>query len=84
LLPGNEIQYKWKNIRDNFRKELQLQKKVTSGQRTRKGRKYIHFHQLFFVPPIMQERDTSGNITPQQSVNESVAKDITGNQVGER
>jgi len=84
LLPGNEIQCKWKNILDNFRKELQLQNKVTSGQGRRKGRKYIHFHQLFLVPPIMQERDTSGNITPPQSDNESEAEDImTGNQVGE-
>ena len=32
----------------------------------------------------MQERDTSGNITPPQSVNESEAEDMTGNQVGER
>ena len=32
----------------------------------------------------MQERDTSGNITPPQSDNESEAEDImTGNQVGE-
>ena len=32
----------------------------------------------------MQERDTSGNITPPQSDNESEAEDImTGNEVGE-
>jgi hypothetical protein len=85
LLPGNEIQHKWRNIRDHFQKELQLQKNVTSGQGARKGRKYINFDKLLFFLPIMRERDTSGNITPPQSVNESEGEDImTGNQVGER
>jgi hypothetical protein len=57
---------------------------VTSGQEARKGCKYIHFDQLLFFLPIMQERYTSGNITRPQSVNESEAEDImTGNQVGE-
>ena len=83
MLPGNEIQRKWRSIRDNFRKELQLQKKVTSGQGARKGCKYIHFDQLLFFLPIMQEQDTSGNITHPQSVNESEAEDMTRNQVGE-
>jgi hypothetical protein len=83
LLPGNEIQRNWRNIRHNFRKELQLQKKVTSGQRARKRRKYIYFDQLLFLLPMMQ-RDTSGNITPPPSANESEAQDITtGNEMGE-
>jgi hypothetical protein len=83
LLPGNEIQRKWRNIRDNFRKELQLQKKVTSGQGARKRRKYIYFDQLLFLLPTMQ-RDTSGSVTPPSSVNESETQDITtGNEMGE-
>jgi hypothetical protein len=83
-LPGNEIHRKWRNIRDNFRKELHLQKKVISGQGTRKRPNYIYFDQLLFLLPIMQERDTSGNITPPPSVNESEAEDTaTGNRVGE-
>ena len=82
MLSGNEIQRKWRNIRDNFRKELQLQKNVTSGQGVRKRRKYIYFDQLLFLLLIMQ-RDTSGNITPPPSVNESETQDMTGNEVGE-
>jgi len=35
LLPGNEIQCKWKNIRDNFWKELQLQKAKEGDIRAR-------------------------------------------------
>jgi hypothetical protein len=84
LLPGNEIQRNWRNIRDNFRKELQLQKKVTSGQDARKSRKYIYFDQLLFLLPMMQQRDTSDNITPPPSANESEPQDITtGNEMGE-
>jgi hypothetical protein len=51
------------------------------GRRIR--RKCTYFDQLLFLLPIMQERDTSGNITPPLSCNESEAQDMTGNQVGE-
>jgi hypothetical protein len=77
LLPGNEIQSTWQNIRDNFRKELQLQKKGTSGQRARKRRKYTYFDWLLFLLPILQERETSGNVTPPSSANESEPQDVT-------
>jgi hypothetical protein len=86
LLPGNEIERKWRNIRDNFQKELQLQKKVISGQGAIKRQKYarIYFDQLLFLLPIMQQRATSGNITPPPSANESEPQDITtGNEMGE-
>jgi hypothetical protein len=54
---------------------------VTSGQGARKRRKYIYFDQLL---PIMQQRETSGNITPLPSANESEPQDITtGNEMGE-
>jgi len=70
--------------RDNIQKELQLQKKVTSGQGARKRRKYIYFDQLLFLLPIMQQRDTSDSITPPPSANESESEDITtGNEMGE-
>jgi hypothetical protein len=84
LLPGNEIQLKWQNIHNNFRKELQLQKKGTSGQGARKRRKYIYFDVLLFLLPIMQQRDTSGNVTPPPSANESEPQEITaGTEMGE-
>jgi hypothetical protein len=77
LLPGNEIQRKWRNIRDNFRKELQLQKQGTSGQGARKRRKYIYFDRLLFLLLIMQQRETSGNVTPPPSAIESEHQDVT-------
>jgi hypothetical protein len=84
LLPGNEIQSKWRNIRDNFRKELQLQKKGTSGQGARKRHKYIYFDRLLFLLPILQERETSGNVTPPPSASESEPQDVTtGTEMGE-
>ncbi|KDR20478.1 uncharacterized protein LOC110828962 [Zootermopsis nevadensis] len=57
---GNVIQRKWRNIRDNFRKGIQVQKKST-GQGARKRRKYVYFDQLLFLLPTLQERSSSGN-----------------------
>jgi len=78
LLPGNEIQRKWRNIRDNFRKERDVRSRG-------KEKAEVHlFDQLLFLLPIMQQRDTSGNITPPPSANESETQDITtGNEMGE-
>ena len=57
---------------------------MTSGQGASKRRKYIYFDQLLFLLPIMQQRDTSGNITPPPSANESEPQHITtGNEMGE-
>lgn len=82
LLPGNEVQRKWKNIRDNFRNEVRLQKKLASGQGAVKRRKFICCDQFFLQ--TMQERGTSGNVSPTPSVNESEAQDVTsGHHVGE-
>jgi len=51
----------------------------------KKNANYINFDHLLFLLPIMQERDTSGNITPPPSVNESEGEDTTTeNRVGER
>jgi hypothetical protein len=50
-----------------------------------KIKEQVYVDQFFFLLPITQELDTSGNISPLLSVNESVAQDITTeNQVGER
>jgi hypothetical protein len=82
LLPGNEVQRKCKNICDNFRNVVQLQKKVASGQGAIKRCKYMCCDQ--FLLPTMQERGTSGNVTSPPSVNESGAQDVrTGHHVGE-
>jgi hypothetical protein len=82
LLPGNEIQRKWRNVRYHFRKWTS--DKVTSGPGARKRHRYVCFDQPLLFLPKMQERDISGNITPPPRANESEAQDITtGNQMGE-
>jgi hypothetical protein len=83
-LPGNEIQRKWKNIRDNFRREVQMQKKAASGQGATKRRKYIYFDQLLSFLPTMQGRSTSGNFAPPPAANEGDEKEVmTEHEVGE-
>ncbi|KAL1489220.1 hypothetical protein ABEB36_014153 [Hypothenemus hampei] len=72
LVPSKAIQQKWKNFRDNFRKELQLQKNTVSGQATRKKRKYLYFNQLLFSLPTLEGAITSGNyetISPNENIN---------------
>jgi hypothetical protein len=59
-------------------------KRRGSGQEAKKRRKCIYFDWLLFLLPIMQQRDTSGNITPPPSANESEPQDITaGTEMGE-
>jgi hypothetical protein len=83
-VPGNEIQRKWKNIHDNFRREVQMQKKVTSGQGATKRRKYIYFYQLLILLPTMKGRSTSGKFTPSPTANEGEDQEVmTGHEVGE-
>jgi hypothetical protein len=55
MLSGNDIQRKWKNIRDDFRNEVQFQKKLTSGQGARKKAK-IYLFSSAVVPPADNSR----------------------------
>jgi hypothetical protein len=75
-LPGNKIQRKWKNIRDNSRREVQTQKKMASGQGATKRRKYIYFDPLLFLLPTMHRRSTSGNFTPPPTANEGEEQEV--------
>ncbi|XP_066137842.1 uncharacterized protein [Euwallacea fornicatus] len=51
---AREVQRKWKNIRDCFRKELNNDKKCEEGFGKRKRRKYIFYDHLLFLVPYMQ------------------------------
>ncbi|XP_050294382.1 uncharacterized protein LOC126734683 [Anthonomus grandis grandis] len=61
---GKEVQKKWKNLKDCFARELAAQKKIKSGEPTKKHRKYIYFDALLFLLPHQQPRPTSGNVGP--------------------
>ncbi|KAK9745360.1 BESS motif [Popillia japonica] len=58
---GKDIQNKWKNLRDSFRKELNLQKQTKSGDPNKKRRKYLCFEQMLFLIPVLQDRETTSN-----------------------
>lgn len=67
------MQKKWRNLRDTFKRELALQKKVTSGQAARKKKKYLYFDALSFLIPTTIQRESSGNITFEDDSTQSEA-----------
>ncbi|XP_068105403.1 uncharacterized protein [Hyperolius riggenbachi] len=56
---AKEIQTRWRSLKDCFRRELTLQKKLENcGLPTNKRRKYIHYDGLLFLEPTMKLRDS--------------------------
>lgn len=65
--PGHEVQKKWANLRTCFRRELNAQKNTKSGQAATKRRKYVYFEKLLFLLPCLENRQTEGNLEPNDS-----------------
>lgn len=60
---------KWKNLRDNFRKELRKLLKSRSGDAaTTPTPRWIHFKCLDFLIDIMDPKQTAGNIPDTENV----------------
>ena len=55
---GNEIQTWWKNLRTCFKRELDSQKNATSGEGSRKCRKFLYFDQLLFILLHIEDCET--------------------------
>jgi len=62
LVVGKEIQARWKNLRKCFKRELDSQHNATSGEGSRKRRKYLYFDQLLFLLPHTEDRETRSNL----------------------
>lgn len=62
---------KWKNLRDNFRKEVKKIPKSRSGDSSEEAPVYsgswVHFHAMLFLKAVFTPRDTQGNIESQNS-----------------
>ena len=58
---GKEIRAQWKNLRTCFKRELDSQKNVTSGEGSRKC-KYLYFDQLLFLLPRIEDCETQSNL----------------------
>ncbi|XP_063794388.1 bromodomain-containing protein 4-like isoform X2 [Pseudophryne corroboree] len=57
-IKAKEIQTRWRSLKDCFRRELTLQKKLEkSGIPTSRRRKYVHYDGLLFLEPTMKLRD---------------------------
>ncbi|XP_044161194.1 uncharacterized protein LOC122945997 isoform X5 [Bufo gargarizans] len=60
-LKAKEIQTRWRSLKDCFRRELTLQKKLEkSGISTNRRRKYVHYDGLLFLEPTIKLRDPFG------------------------
>lgn len=59
---GAEVKAKWRNIRDNFRKELNKESKCRSGDEGGKKTKWVYFEAMLFLSDSMTGRPSSGNI----------------------
>lgn len=55
------MQKKWKNLRDNYARELKRQKTLPSGSQARKGT-YIYFRRLQFLEGSVSGKETISNI----------------------
>ncbi|XP_069841897.1 uncharacterized protein [Dendropsophus ebraccatus] len=73
-LKAKEIQTRWRSLKDCFRRELTLQKKLEkSGIPANRRRKYVHYNGLLFLEPTMRLRDSSDVTLPTTSnISESV------------
>lgn len=71
------MQKKWKNLKDTYFREVAADKKVVSGQATKKKKRpYIHMRALSFLNTQKSLRDTTNNIRDTESTN-SNAEDLT-------
>lgn len=67
---GADVQKKWKNLKDTYFKEVATDKKVVSGQATKKKKRpYIHMRALSFLATQKTFRDTTNNIRDSGSTN---------------
>jgi len=61
---------KAEKLRTCFKRQLDEQKNATSGEGSRKRRKYLHFGQLLFLLPHLEDRETQNNLTTQTNEDE--------------
>lgn len=52
----DEIKKKWKNIRDNYARDLSQQKNTASGSASKLTRKYAYADVLSFLQSVLKKR----------------------------
>ncbi|XP_045460138.1 uncharacterized protein LOC123670663, partial [Harmonia axyridis] len=75
---GRDVQKKWANLRNCFRRELNAQKNTKSGQAANKRRRYVYFEQLLFLLPCMENRLTESNLEEDNSLSNYEDDDQAG------
>jgi hypothetical protein len=64
-----EVQRRWKNMRDCFRREIHLQNQTKSEEPGTKKQKYMYFERMLFLIPQTKYRTTSSNYLPMTVTN---------------
>ena len=62
-----------KNLRTCSKRELDSQKNATSGEESRKRRKYLYFNHLLFLLPHIEDRETQSNLNTRRNEDEEEA-----------
>lgn len=78
IFSGSTLQRKWKNLRDNFAKELRKQKNLPSGSGAQQLNTYIYFTRLRFLERSVSNKETSSNFGNDRSEVPQENEDFTG------
>ncbi|XP_013191028.1 uncharacterized protein LOC106135312 [Amyelois transitella] len=58
---------KWRNLRDTFKRQLEIQKRIREGANIKK-KQYVYFRHMSFLTPHMSEEDAEGRYSPAPSL----------------
>ncbi|KAK2705988.1 hypothetical protein QYM36_016120 [Artemia franciscana] len=71
LSRGEQVQKKWRNLKDCFRREIKQQMSSMYGSGNKLKRKYVHFDQLSFLLPVIDDKFANESFdSPSPSIHE--------------
>ncbi|XP_050683977.1 uncharacterized protein LOC126978900 [Leptidea sinapis] len=60
-----DLMKKWRNLRDTFRRHVEIEKQRINGNETVKRKRYVYFkHMMFLLPHIAQDTESDNSLQP--------------------
>ncbi|XP_045504461.1 uncharacterized protein LOC123701081 [Colias croceus] len=59
----SDLTKKWRNLRDTFRRQVEIEKKIREGYPIKK-RRYVYFKQMLFLLPHVAPSEVQGEVEP--------------------